>query len=281
MNSNVLRTLPLLLWPGALLLLFGAVPLALLLRVSLAPHDPSGLWNPGITPTSYVALTDQELVRAVGYSLGLAAAVAAISVGLGFPLTYLITRMPRPQQVGWLIFLLATLSLSDVLTAFSWQVILSKRIGLSNLLVWIGLMDHPDSLTPSNGAVLVCLVYLVLPFTVLTLYPSLSRLDRALVEAARTLGDSPLRSFISVVIPIARGPTFIAFLMSAVLTLGAYVPPLVLGRPEYWTMAVLIGQTALGGHNLSLAAAMSIFLLAVTVSVAITTARAANPKTSR
>ena len=280
-RTRLVRLAILLLWPALLLMTFAAIPLALLLRVSVAPPDPNGLWSPGVTLGSFGALGEREIAGALLYSVVLAVAVAAMSLGLGFPLTYLITRMRRRPQVVWLVFLLATLSLSDVLIAFSWQVMLAKRIGLSNIFVWLGLMDEPGSLTPSNGAVIACLVYLVMPFTVLTLYPGLSRLNRELVEAARTLGASPLRSFFSVVIPIAKGPSMIAFLMSAVLTLGAYVPPMVLGRPQYWTMAVLVGTTALSGHNLSRASAMSLSLLGVTVLLAVVTAQVARGRKTR
>jgi putative spermidine/putrescine transport system permease protein len=60
-----------------------------------------------------------------------------------------------------------------------------------------------------------------------------------------------------------------------VLTVGAYVPPLVLGRPQSWPMAVLIGSTALAGHDLPRASAMSVFLLAETVLLALAAAQAA------
>jgi len=250
------------------LLGLGAVPAVLLFRISLAERDPNGIYLPGVTLHSYGALGEPELLGALLDSIQLAVIVGAISVGLGFPLTWLITRMRRRLQVAWLVFLLATLSLSDVLIAFSWQVMLSKRIGLSNLFVALGLLDAPESLTPSSGAVVACLVYLVLPFTVLTLFPVLSRLDRDLIEAARTLGASPLRAFASVVVPMTKGPAMIAFVMGVVLTVGAYVPPLVLGRPQSWPMAVLIGSTALAGHDLPRASAMSVFLLAATVLLA-------------
>jgi putative spermidine/putrescine transport system permease protein len=270
-----LRLAVLLSWPTLSLLGLVAVPFLLLLRISIAPHDPNGMWNPGVTLHAYAALAEPELLGALLESVEMAVIVAAISLGLGFPLTYLITRMRRRLQVVWLVFLLATLSLSDVLIAFSWQVMLSKRIGLSNIFVALGLMDEPASLTPSSGAVIACLVYLVLPFTVLTLFPVLSRLNKDLIEAARTLGASPIRAFASVVVPLTKGPAMIAFLMAAVLTVGAYVPPLVLGRPQHWPMAVLIGSTALAGHDLPRASAMSIFLLAATVLLAIGTAQVA------
>ena len=268
MTALHLRLGVLLSWPMVALLGLGAVPFVLLLRISVARHDPNGIALSGLTLHAYGALTEPELLGALLDSIRLAVIVGAVSVGLGYPLTWAIARMRRRLQVAWLVFLLATLSLSDVLIAFSWQVMLSKRIGLSNLFVALGLMDGPESLTPSAGAVVACLVYLVLPFTVLTLFPVFSRLDLDLIQAARTLGASPLRAFLSVVVPMTKGPAMIAFVMAMVLTVGAYVPPLVLGRPQSWPMAVLIGSTALAGHDLPRASAMSVFLLAATVLLA-------------
>jgi putative spermidine/putrescine transport system permease protein len=258
----------LLLWPAAVTLVLTVIPVWLLLRISIAPQDASAPWGAGVSLEAYRSLLAADSLRAVQHSLQLALVVSVISVGAGFPLTYFITRMRRRAQVLWLVFLLTTLTLSDVLIAFSWQVVLSKRIGLSRLFVALGLMDQPDSLTPSVGAVVACLVYLVIPFTVLTLYPALSQLDRSLIEAARTLGAPAWRAFTSVVAPLTRVPAMIAFVLSAVLTLGSFVPPVALGRPEQWPMSVLIGNAALAGHNLPRASAMSVLLLVMTALLA-------------
>ena len=266
------RVAVLLAWPALLLLGFFVVPFALLIRVSVAPHDPSALWLPGITFTPYAVLAQRVFMDALLYSLALAVSVGGLCVLIGFPFAYLVTRMGRRQRVVWLVFLLSTLALSEVLVTFAWQVMLSKRIGLSNLLVLAGLMDAPDSLAPSEGAVVSCLVYLILPFTVLTLYPSLSRLDAALVEAARTMGASPLRAFASVVVPMTRGPLLAAFLMAAVHAIGSYVAPIVLGRTQDWTLAILITRTALGGQNMPGSAAIAMLLLAATLALAMVTA---------
>lgn len=248
-------------WPTLALVGMVAIPFILLLRISLAAPDPSGLWRAVLTLEAYEELLNREFAGALLYSLGVALLVAAITVALGFPLTYLITRMKRRLQVVWLVFLLVSLSLSDVLNAFSWQLMLSKHGGLAGLLVLLGILSRPESLTPSNGAVWASLVYGILPFTVMTLYPSLSQLAPEVVEAARTLGASPLRAFRTVVIPMTWQPAVAAFVISAVLTLGAYVSPLVLGRPQSWTLAVLIGNAALAGHDVPRAAAMSVLLL--------------------
>ena len=258
--------------PALLLLVFFAVPFALLVRVSLAPHDPSALWLPGLSFAPYAFLAQRVFANALLYSLALALTVGGLSLLIGFPFAYLITRMPRRQQVTWLVFLLSTLTLSEVLITFAWQVMLSKRIGLSSLLVLAGLMDRPDSLTPSSGAVVSCLLYLILPFTVLVLYPSLSRLDASLTEAARTMGASPLRAFTSVVMPMVRAPLVSAFVLAAVLAVGSYVAPMVLGRPQKWTLAILITRTALGGEDMPGAAAIAMLLLVATLVLALITA---------
>ena len=264
----------LLTWPTIVTLLLTVVPLVLLLRISVAPTDLAAPWSSGFSAVAYRGLADRDAVRSLVESLQMALAVASISLLLGYPLTYFITRMARRSQVAWLIFLLATLTLSDVLIAFSWQVMLSKRVGMSKLLVAVGLMSQPDSLAPSVGAVIACLVYLVIPFAVLTLYPSLSDLEPSLIEAARTLGASPRRAFTSVVLSATRTPIIMAFVLAMVLTLGSYVPPIALGRPEQWPMSVLIGNAALAGHNLPRAAAMSVLLLIVTIVLALGAMRA-------
>ncbi len=255
------RVAALLAWPTLALIGLAAFPFGLLVRISLAAPDPSGMWTHAVTLDAYRELIDGAFAWDLLYSLGLALLVAIVSVAVGFSLTYFITRMSRKLQVVWLVFLLTTLSLSDVLIAFSWQVMLSKRAGLSNLLTFMGIMDRPQSLAPNTAAVISNLVYLAIPFTVLVLYPALSRLDPSLIEAARTLGATPYVAFRSVVVPATQRPVIVALVMSSVLTLGAYVAPIVLGKPQGWTMAVLIGNAALAGRNVPRAAAMALCLL--------------------
>jgi putative spermidine/putrescine transport system permease protein len=263
-----IRTPPLVLaWPLVALVGFFAVPFFLLLRVSFANRDPAVYQGSGFSFTAYGELAQPMVTDAVLFSVMLALVVATVSAAIALPATYFIARMGRKAQIAWLIGFLSTLALSEVLITFAWQIMLSKRAGISNIWVWLGLLDEPVSLTPSFGAVVACIVYLVIPFNVLTLYPGLSRLDPAYVEASRMLGASPLRAFLTVVVPLLRTPIATAYLMTVVLTLGAYVAPLVLGGPRNWTIGVVISETALSGQNLPMAAAIAVFLLLVTAAL--------------
>ncbi|MEA3151267.1 MAG: putative spermidine/putrescine transport system permease protein [Gammaproteobacteria bacterium] len=258
----------LLFWPSLVILLFFVVPFVLLLRVSVARPGLGAVGAGGIDLQNYTGLAfDAGFIDSVGFSLALASLVAVISLSLSFPFTFWIARMTRRAQVVWLVFLLTTLSLSEVLITFAWQVMLAKRIGLSNLLVWLHLLPEPKSLSPNLGAVVACLVYLVIPFSVLLLFPGMSRIDPQLVEAARTMGASPTRAFFTVIVPLMRQPIVACFLMSFIVAIGSYVAPLVLGRPEHWTVAILISKAALNADNLPLATAMSVAFLAATALV--------------
>jgi putative spermidine/putrescine transport system permease protein len=258
----------LLFWPSLVILLFFVVPFILLLRVSVARPGLGAVGAGGFDLQNYTGLAfDRGFIDSVGFSLALATGVAVISLSLSFPFTFWITRMTRRAQVVWLVFLLTTLSLSEVLITFAWQVMLAKRIGLSNLLVWLHLLPEPESLSPNLWAVIACLVYLVIPFSVLLLFPGMSRIDPQLAEAARTMGASPTRAFFTVIVPLMRRPIVACFLMSFIIAIGSYVAPLVLGRPEHWTVAILISKAALNANNLPLATAMSVIFLAATALV--------------
>lgn len=267
-----------LLYSAAALAAFFALPFLMLLRVSLARRDPSVYQGTGLTLEGYTRLADPLVTNAILNTLGLALVVATIAILIAVPATYLISRMDRRPQVGWLLGLLTTLALSEVLVTFSWQVLLSRRAGLSNILVWLGILEEPLSLSPSYGALVACLVYVVLPFNVLALYPGLSRFDPSYIEAARTLGARPVRALLGIVLPILRGPIAAAYLMTVVIALGAYVAPRILAEPRDWTIGVIITDTAMQGQNLPMAAAIAVLVLVVALGLVAGIGRLGRPR---
>jgi putative spermidine/putrescine transport system permease protein len=190
-----------------------------------------------------------------------------ICVAIGLPFTYLLTRMSRSVQVGWLIGLLAILSLSEVIIGFAWSTLLSRTAGFTNIFVSLGLMEQAVSLTPSFSAVLTGMVYQAFPYTVLVLYAPVARLDPSLVEAARTLGASPLLAFFNLVVPTLRNAIVATLIMVFVFALGSYLLPQLLGRPQQWTLSVLITDQAIYQSNIPFAAAMAVFLVLVSLSL--------------
>lgn len=264
---------PILAWPLLMILGFVAFPLFLLFRVSVANRDPAAYEGTGFTFNGFAQLAQPMVLNAIGFSVTLSLIVAGISIAIAFPATYFITRLSRTAQIAWLIAFLSTLALSEVLITFSWQIILSKRAGLSNILVFLGIFEKSVSLAPSFGAVVACIVYVVIPFNFMTLYPGLSRLDPSYLEAARTLGARPSRAFVGVLLPLMRKPIATAFLTTVVMTIGAYVAPMVLGGPANWTIGVVISEVAMTGQNLPLAAAIAVLLMLVSAALVVSIGR--------
>jgi putative spermidine/putrescine transport system permease protein len=81
------------------------------------------------------------------------------------------------------------------------------------------------------------------------------------------MGATPLRAFWTVTIPMLRRPVFGALILVFVFTLGVYLLPQVLGRPQHWTLSVHITDQAIFQSNLPFAAAMAVLLLVVSLAM--------------
>ncbi|YBV95851.1 ABC transporter permease [Phyllobacteriaceae bacterium JZ32] len=254
-------------FPAAMLTVFFVVPFGTMIAVSFFQRQQGGFYTPAFVWSNYERFLSAFFGNVLGFSLMLAIAVAVTCVVLALPFTYLLARMSRRAQVLWLVGLLSVLSLSEVIIGFAWSTLFSRTAGITNLLVAMGLMDSPQALYPGFGAVLTGMVYQAFPYTVLVLFPALVRLDPTLTEAARTLGSSPLRAFFNVVIPALRNTIVATLIMVFIFALGSYLLPQILGRPQHWTLSVLITDQAIYQSNMPFAAAMAVFLVLVTLAL--------------
>jgi putative spermidine/putrescine transport system permease protein len=254
-------------FPAFMLVVFFVIPFATMVAISFFRRDPAGFYSADFVVDNYARFVTPFFGGVLGFSIGLAMMVAVVCVAIAFPLTLFLTRASRRVQVVWLVSLLAVLSLSEVIIGFAWSTLFSRTAGITNLLVWIGLMSEPQALLPGFWAVLTGMVYQALPYTVLVLYPAIVRFDPALMEAARTLGASPVLAFFNVMVPALRNTIVAALIMVFVFALGAYLLPQILGRPQHWTLSVHITDQAIYQSNMPFAAAMAIFLVLMSLAL--------------
>lgn len=253
--------------PGAALVLFFLVPFGIMLAVSVALRDPGGFYAWGFDLTSYGRVLSAFVGRILLVSVLISLGAALIAVALALPFTVVLAGLSRRAQTAVLVALLSVLSLSEVILGFAISTLLSQTAGVGNLLAALGLTEAPRAYTPSLFALMTGLVYLSFPYAVLVLYPPVARLDPELAQAARTMGASPLRTFMTVTVPLLRAPLTGALILVFVFALGSYVLPQVLGRPQHWTMTVHITDQAVFQSNLPFAAAMAAVLLLVALAL--------------
>lgn len=254
-------------FPAGMLLIFFVVPFGTMITVSFFQRQEGGFYTPAFVLSNYERFLTPFFGGVLSFSLMLAVTVAICCVVLALPFTYLLSRLSRRLQIFWLVALLSILSLSEVIIGFAWSTLLSRTGGLSNLLVAVGLLNQPVALFPSFGAVLTGMIYQALPYTILVLYPAIVRLDPTLMEAARTLGSSPVRAFFNVLVPALRNTIMATLIMVFIFALGSYLLPQILGRPQHWTLSVLITDQAIYQSNMPFAAAMAVFLVLVTLGL--------------
>jgi len=254
------------------LAVFFVVPLVFMIVVSFYKPDPMGFYKVDFVWENYGKFFTSFYYTVSFRSLYSAALGAVLVVALAFPLVLFVSDLSRRMQLFWIILLLSLMCLSEVIIGFAWLILMSESAGLPRLLEWVGLWKNPRSLSPSFGAMMIGLVFLGFSIVSLILYPSVSRRDRSIEEAAVTLGTPPALVFYKILIPTFRTSLVSVTLTMFVYLLGVFVMPTMLGRPKDWTMTVIISDKALGDANLPLGAALAVVMLIVTVLVLIVSA---------
>ena len=277
---------------AAVVVFLCAAPFTLVLGISFGEKIEGAAWRPALDPTNYrrffVGAMWPEAVsvlylQKLGWSLLYAVVASVLAVLTAFPFTYALTRLSRRAQTAWLVFLLSSLSLSEVFVVMGWDVLLSNRSGLPMVLRemgvtawlkdagWFDTLRDWDLANPrdlkfktSTFATILTMSYLVWPYAVILLYPALSRLDPALMEAARTMGARPWTVIRTVVIPCVRLPIVGATLLLFVFLLGIYVAVTVFAAPAKQTLAISIYDAVRGSTlDAPFGAAQSVVLLVV------------------
>lgn len=266
----------LLAYPALMILVFFVLPLGIMLAVSFFKRIQSAFFEPAFVFDNYARAFGSFFLERMAVSLGIALLAAAICLLLAFPFTFFLTRLRRKRQVPYLVLCISVLSLSEVIIAFSWSLLLSRTSGISQIFVTLGVMDKAVSWSPSLAAMVAALVYIALPLAIIVLYPALSRLDNSLLEAASTLGASARVRFFSIVLPYMRTTLLSSFILIFIFVLGSYLIPQQLGRPKHWTLPVHITDQVLQKSNMPLAAALAMVLLLASTLFSLITLRLGN-----
>jgi putative spermidine/putrescine transport system permease protein len=259
--------------PLAVLLLFFALPNALLLSASVLKSEAQQLTNE-LTLENYSFLFTRPLyIWAFVRTFIVGISVGVIDVVLGYPLAYFLVRT-RSRWKGLLIALaLAPLLASVVVRTYGWYIILN-RFGIANdLLLGLGLISERIAFMPSTGAIIVGLAHALLPYTVLTIMGSLQGINPNLELAAMSLGASRVRTFFDVVLPLSFPGIAGGFILVFSIAISAYATPAILGGPATQVMATAIYGFMTQLLDWSIGAALAVILVVCAVALAYTAAR--------
>jgi putative spermidine/putrescine transport system permease protein len=242
------------------------VPVLILLRYSLNAFVPGQLMVEAWTVENYVLfVTDPYYLSAFSRTLRVALIVTALCLVLAFPLAYTLARTQSRFKNLLVMLVVLPLFVGNAVRAAGWMTVFGNRGFLNVLLQQLGLTTEPIRFMYTEHAVIVGILAVNLPYVVLTLQSVLEGIDRAIEEAAFSLGAGPLTMARRVLLPLAL-PGFVAGAMFCfILTMNAYATPVLLGGPEFMMMGPLVYVQFAAKSNWPFGAAVSFILMTATL----------------
>ena len=275
--SEWLVTLPSFVWLLALFL----IPTVLVFAITFKPATPYGGIGEGWTLETLWTLGNPNYPAIVWRTVWLSVVATALCILLATPMGYYMAKVSPARRRMVLLLVILPFWTSFLVRIFAWKVLLHPEGMLKHALVFLGLISPETSLLYNAYTVLLVMVYTELPFAILPIYAASEKFDFRLIEAAKDLGATSLRSFLSIFLPGIRVGLLTAFLMVFIPSLGSYVIPDIVGGPTSEMIGNKIAQRTFVDRNLPHAAGLSALLtVAVLIPMVVITAllRKENPK---
>ena len=207
-------------------------------------------------------------------TMRIAASVTLLSLLLGYPLAYFLSFHAGPRKELLYQLVIVPLWVSYLVRGYAWKTILGTDGVLNGFLQYFHVTHEPlSALLYSPFSVVLMLTHIYTPFVFLPIYASLEHIPRPLLEASHDLGANPRSTFLRVVLPLSMPGLLAGATFAFVLTLGDFLAPLLVGGPS-GTMIANVVQSLFGAaYDWPLGAAISVFILLITIGLLFCTER--------
>ncbi len=274
MSFNATRP-NLLVAPGvAWLMAFMVVPCLLVLSYAFFQRGVWGGIDYTFTLENFARVADPLYARIFLNSARIALTTTVIAILIAYPAAYAISRAPRLRQPILLFFAVLPFWSNYLIRTYAWIVLLNREGLVNNLIRSLGYTGEPLSLLYTEGAVITGLVYNYLPFVILAIYSTLSRLNPELMEASRDLGAGPVRTFWRVTLPLTLPGVAAGGVFVFVLSIGNFVTPALLGGGRFQMVGNLVYDQFLTANDWPFGAALGMALIATMIVLLFAQARA-------
>jgi spermidine/putrescine transport system permease protein len=249
-------TLPSLLWLGGFVLLPGLLVLAIAFRTTA----PAGGIGDDWTWRQFAEFGKPGMATLLWRTLWISVVTTAICLLLALPVAWFLARCPRLWRQRLLLLIMVPFWTNFLIRVFAWNQILHSEGLLARSFRAIGLLGDNASLLFNPAAVVTVSVYAYLPFAILPIYAAAEKFDFGLLDAARDLGATAFRAFLSVFLPGIRRGLRTAVVIVFIPMLGSYVVPDLVGGTDGQMIGNKVAQRNFSDRNLPSASAMAAVL---------------------
>jgi len=256
------------------LLLFFAIPFLIVLKISFAeaqiampPFSSILEWTGeklsiNLNLGNFRFLFEDDLYYAAYLnSIRIAFNATLLCLLIGYPMAYVIARMPPSRRNVFLMLVILPSWTSFLIRIYAWIGILKNEGLLNETLKTLGLIDTPLHILHTEAALYIGIVYAYLPFMVLPLYSNLVKLDPRLLEAATDLGARPWQAFLQVTLPLSRAGMLAGSMLVFIPAVGEFVIPELLGGARTLMIGKVLWQEFFNNRDWPVASAVAIVML--------------------
>lgn len=260
---------PYLLWSAAFII----IPFVLIILYAFT-NEGLSLTDASFSIASFLEMIDPLYMTVFARSFQVGLITTTLCFLLGYPMAYMITKFDEKVQPILILFTTIPMWINLLLRTYAWISLLSDN-GLLNLLLQkLGL--PPVSIMYTGISVNIGLICNFLPFMILPIYTSLSKMDPALLEAAYDLGAHKLQAFFKVVFKYSIPGVLNGVILTFLMAISAFVIPKLLGGGQYTLLGNLIENQFISVGNWNFGSAIS-FILAVVILFTISFLKRVDP----
>ena len=210
-------------------------------------------------------MMDDLYYKAYLSSLKIAAISTFLTLLIGYPIAYAMTRASEEWRPTLLMLVILPFWTSFLIRVYAWIGILGQEGFLNQTLMFLGLTSDPLIILNTPIAVYIGIVYTYLPFMILPIYSALEKLDDSLLEAAQDLGCSRIKAFWLVTFPLSRGGIIAGCFLVFIPTLGEFVIPSLLGGSNTLMIGKVLWDEFFSNRDWPLASAVAVILLLILI----------------
>ena len=244
------------------LLLFVLVPNVLVFVISFLTENRQSQYfvDFAFSLSAYQALFNDTYATVLWNSLYMAGIATFFCLIIGYPFAFITAKLPAKVRPILLFLVVLPFWTNSLIRIYGIKIFLGVKGLLNEALLWLGIINEPLRLLNSELAIIIGLVYILLPFMILPLYSSIEKIDNRLLEAAKDLGANAFQRFIRVTIPLTMPGIVSGCLLELLPAMGMFYVADLLGGGKTPLVGNIIKSLFLNTNQFALGSAVSIAL---------------------
>ena len=205
--------------------------------------------------------SDPIFIDVLKRSLWVAVLTTVLCLLLGYPVAYIIAQASGRKKVMLVLLITIPMWINMLVRTYAWVGILQDKGLINTILGFFGL--GPISLIYTDFAVVLGMVYNFIPFMILQIYTSLSKMDKSFLEAASDLGANKVQSFLNVTLPLSLPGVISGITLVFLPAVSCFFIPKMLGGGQYVLIGNVIESQFLTSGNWNFGSAISLIMVVI------------------